>query len=300
MADSHLNCGAQEGRTDEAARFEDRAGAFAGRTVLVAGGAGTVGTALSGLIVAEGGRVVVGDVARPAMDELVRRLGPAAASSVLDVTTPESWALATSVAYEKYGCLDAIVNCAGLVRLGATRSLPVDELRRVLDVGLAGAHLCLQAAADALEAGGAVVLTASALGRSGAPGHGALAAVAAGVEALARAGAVELAPDGLRVNTVLVGLVAGPSLAEYRWRGAEVGELAALAPLQRLVEPIEAATAISTLIGPHAGATTGAVVVVDAGLSAGPTLAGWEPPGGGPAPRGDRGADDEGEARSST
>jgi len=299
VADSHLNDGAREGRSEGAARFAGRSRAFAGRTVLVAGGAGTVGAALSGLIVAEGGRVVVADVARPAMEELVRRLGPAATSSVLDVTTPESWALATAVAYERHGRLDAIVNCAGLIRLGATRSLPVDELRRVLDVGLAGAHLCLQAAADALEAGGAVVLTASALGRSGAPGHGAVAAVAAGVEALARVGAVELAPDGLRVNTVLVGLVAGPSLAEYRWRGAEVEDLAALAPLQRLVEPIEAATAISALIGPRAGATTGAVLVVDAGLSAGPTLAGWEPPVDRPVPGGSGGADGEGGAGSS-
>lgn len=204
MAYPDLNRGAPGSRAEEAVRSEGGPGAFAGRTVLVAGGAGTVGSALSGLIVAEGGRVVVADVARPAMEALVARLGPAATSSLLDVTTAESWALATSVAGEQYGRLDAIVNCAGLVRLGAARSLPVDELRRVLDVGLAGAHLCLQEAADALRAGGAVVLTASALGRSGAPGHGAMAAVAAGVEALGRVGAVELAPYGLRVNTVLV------------------------------------------------------------------------------------------------
>lgn len=143
------------------------------------------------------------------------------------------------------------------------------EWRRILEVNLTGAFLVAQAAIPALRrVRGSAVMIASRAGRTG---YAALNASASGTKAhyaaskagllsLVKSLAIELAPDGVRVNAVVPGSIEGRMIPRERWR-----ELAARIPLQRLGTPDEVAAAVRWLGSDAARYVTGHALDVNGG-----------------------------------
>lgn len=143
------------------------------------------------------------------------------------------------------------------------------EWRRILDVNLTGAFIVAQAAIPALRAArGSVVMIASRAGRTG---YAALNASASGTKAhyaaskagllsLVKSLAIELAPDGVRVNAVVPGSIEGRMIPRERWP-----ELAARIPLARLGTPDEVADAVRWLGSDAARYVTGHALDVNGG-----------------------------------
>lgn len=248
---------------------------FAGKRVLVTGAASGIGLATARAFAAAGAQVLVtdldGDAAARAAAEL-----PGAVGLALDVTSEPAWAAAIAAAGER---LDVLVNNAGVAEAGALADHDLAVWRRVVAVNLDGVLLGLRAATPLLRrARGCVVNVASASGKKAQPGAGAYCTSKAAVLMLSRVAALELAPDGVRVNCVLPGGVETPMwarqpffkdlVAEKGGEAAAYAELARDTPLGRFCRPDEVAAAILSLAGDQAGFITGAELVLDGGYTA--------------------------------
>jgi meso-butanediol dehydrogenase/(S,S)-butanediol dehydrogenase/diacetyl reductase len=253
---------------------------FAGRVALVTGAASGIGAATARLLAAEGAHVVVADVDAPCGAAVAGEIGGAfAAVDVADAPALERVIAETASAR---GRLDVLVSNAFETAVGPLERLDLAGWRRTLDVTLTAVFTGLRAVAPVMrgQGSGAVVNVASVSGLGGDRGLAAYNAAKAGVVNLTRAAALELAPAGVRVNAVCPGLVATPALA--RALGGAPGRTAAArrsVPLGRLAEPDEIARAIAFLASDDATYVTGAILVVDGGLTAGsgvPDLAGEE------------------------
>jgi NAD(P)-dependent dehydrogenase (short-subunit alcohol dehydrogenase family) len=163
--------------------------------------------------------------------------------------------------------LDIAVNNAGVAHLPA----PLDQLDmldidRVLSVTLRGVMIAMKHQLGALRNDGALVNVVSTAGLSGSPGMSAYVAAKHGVVGLTRTAALDYADRGIRVNAVAPGAIeSGPITHQPQEMRARVGSFA---PLGRLGQATEVASAVAWLASPEASFTTGAVLTVDGGKGA--------------------------------
>jgi NAD(P)-dependent dehydrogenase (short-subunit alcohol dehydrogenase family) len=178
----------------------------AGRTAVVTGGTGGLGRAIVSRLVADGMRVVAADV-HPGPGEIGAQQGLTAA---VDVTDVQSVAALIASVRDRWGPVAVLVNNAGIAGpTAAVQSYPTHEWRRVLDVNLTGAFHCMQACLpDMVNAGyGRIVNIASIAGKDGNPWMSAYSASKAGLIALTKSAAKEIATTGVLINCVVSGVM---------------------------------------------------------------------------------------------
>jgi NAD(P)-dependent dehydrogenase (short-subunit alcohol dehydrogenase family) len=182
-----------------------------------------------------------------------------------------------AAAVDRFGRLDLLVNCAGVIRTGFPTDLAEEDWDLILDVNLKGPFLMSRAAIPHLiDAGGSIVNVASDLGLVGLAGHSAYCASKGGLVLMTKAMALDLAPRGVRVNAVCPGNVMTPMLEE---EAAATGSRQAWLEQQRLAQPqgeagrfidaAEVAAAVAYLASDEASAITGTALSIDFGTTAG-------------------------------
>jgi 3alpha(or 20beta)-hydroxysteroid dehydrogenase len=179
-------------------------GRLAGKIAIVTGAARGTGEAIARRFVAEGARVWLGDLLDARGERVAAELGDAARYVPHDVTSEAQWRRIVERALEAHGRIDVLVNNAAILHIGRIENTPVEVARRVLEVNVLGAFLGLRAVAGAMRAqgGGAIVNVGSIDALLGMNGVSAYAASKWGLRGLAKAAAMELGRDGIRVNTV--------------------------------------------------------------------------------------------------
>ena len=242
-------------------------GRFDGKVGVVTGGASGIGLAIARRLVAEGGRVVVGDIDRKALDAVSAELGSHAEPVEVDVRIESQVAAMTRTAVSRFGRLDLGFNCAGLGIFGELAELDEADWDTVLGICLKGAWLCVKHEARAMAGtgGGAIVNIASLNSHVPMYGGGAYACAKAGVEMLSRNAALELAPRGIRVNTVSPGLTATPLTAGLRSSPQVEAAFMQRIPMARSGTPEEMAAAALFLASDDAGYVSGSNLFVDGG-----------------------------------
>lgn len=235
-----------------------------GKVALISGGSRGMGAAHARAMLAEGAKVVIGDVLDEEGKALAEELGPDIAYVHLDVREPEDWRAAVAAAVDRFGSLNVLVNNAGIVNGNLIADFDHAEWQRIIDINLTGTFLGMQAATPAMIAagGGSVINVSSVEGLRGSPGlHGYVASKFA-VRGLTKSVALELAPHGIRVNSIHPGLIRTPMTAGIPEDFLQI-------PLGRGADPEEVSALVTYLASDESSYSTGAEFVVDGGLTIG-------------------------------
>ncbi|MEV0632889.1 glucose 1-dehydrogenase [Nonomuraea wenchangensis] len=245
-------------------------GLLDGKVALITGGARGMGAAHVRLFLAEGARVVFGDV----LDEEGKALAEETGAAYVrhDVRSAADWQQAVDTAVSLHGRLDVLVNNAGILRYGRIADMPPEEFDRVIDVNLKGAWLGIKSVIDPLTAagGGSIVNISSIEGLIGAAGLSAYAASKFAVRGLTKSAARELARFGIRVNSVHPGAINTPMVQDPDLAREVDGEAFVKAMvIKRFAEPVEVSHVVAFLASDRAGYCTGSEFTVDGGLLTG-------------------------------
>jgi len=240
-----------------------------GKRVLVTGGASGIGAATAARFLEEGAQVCVLDRDAPAREKIAEELSALTATIAGDVSNLAEVNSAFAHAISKMGGVDVVINNAGISIRHNFLDITPEEWNRVMSVNLTGVFYVAQTAARHMfERGSGVILnTASTNGMVGQPFYADYNATKAGVIALTRTMAVELAPK-VRVNAVAPGYVLTPmQRAEYTNEMLE--EVNRKIPLGRHARPEEIASLFAYLGSDDAAYVTGHVYTIDGGEIAG-------------------------------
>jgi 3-oxoacyl-[acyl-carrier protein] reductase len=239
-----------------------------GRTVLVTAAAGTgIGYATARRCIEEGALVAISDRHPRRLAEAAERLSDIAGDRplevVCDVTSQADVDRMFDTVVTEYGHLDVAVNNAGLGGTAELVEMTDEQWHAVLDVTLNGTFRCTRAALQRMvpRGSGAVVNNASVLGWRAQQGQSHYAAAKAGVMALTRCAAVEVARSGVRVNAVAPSIAMHEHLAKVTTQEL-LDELADAEAFGRTAEPAEIADVIVFLASDYSSYMTGEVVSV--------------------------------------
>ena len=236
------------------------------RVALVTGSTRGIGRAIAATLVECGARVAVVGRDKSTTDAIAQELSSEARGFACDVADTAAVAKLVADVETEFGSLDILVNNAGLTRDNVVMRLKDDDWNAVLDANLRGPFAAIRAASRGMmkRRWGRIINISSVVGLIGNKGQANYAASKAGLIALTKSVAKELASRNILVNAI------APGFIETEMTAAMTAEtrsgLTGMIPLERLGLPADVAAAVAFLASEHAAYITGQVIVVDGGM----------------------------------
>jgi NAD(P)-dependent dehydrogenase (short-subunit alcohol dehydrogenase family) len=237
---------------------------------VVTGGGGGLGRAIAGRLASDGAAVAVldidADAGQATASEITSR-GGRGLSIPCDVTQRDQVRAAMAAVVRSWGKISVLVNNAGIGMHASFLEMSDSTWGAVLAVNLTGAFIVAQEAAREMvrEGYGSIINMGSAAAQMAHSEQAAYATSKAGMEALTRVMAFELAPSGVRVNAVAPGTIATEFLSRMLSDGARAERVRRI-PMGRLGRPEEVASVVSFLASRDSAYITGSVLPIDGGI----------------------------------
>jgi 3alpha(or 20beta)-hydroxysteroid dehydrogenase len=248
-------------------------GRLDGKVALVTGGARGMGKSHVRHFVAEGARVVVGDVLDDKGTYVAGKLGEDSCRYLhQDVTSEDDWAAAVGLALSAFGRLDVLVNNAGILAFAAIEEMALADFRYVLEVNAVGCWLGMRAVIGPMReaGGGSIINISSTEGLTGAAGLSAYSASKFAIRGMTKSAAQELGRHGIRVNSVHPGGVMTHMVLDQAGSGHDGARFLENLPIGRFADPAEISRLVVYLASDESSYSTGAEFLADGGLLSGP------------------------------
>lgn len=247
------------------------------KVAFVTAGATGIGFGCAEALVAAGAKVMICARREDTLREAAAKLGANAAWVACDVTDDKSVDDAVAATVAKFGRLDLAVNSAGTGTAAPILKATTSEWERTLATNLTGPFRCVRAEANAMVRGGrggSIVNVSSIAGALTHPWMSAYCVSKAGLDMLTRCAADELGEHGIRVNSVLPGIVKTPMAAALSTVPVSREEYLSLMPISRIGEPEDVGKLVAFLLSDDASWITGQLIAVDGGhtIRKGPNL----------------------------
>jgi NAD(P)-dependent dehydrogenase (short-subunit alcohol dehydrogenase family) len=244
------------------------------KTALITGGNSGIGLATARRFIAEGANVVITGRKQHTLDAAAAELGPRALAVKADVTDLPAVERAIAAAIEKFGALDILFANAGIGGATPLGRTPPAVFTAIVHTNLTSAFFTVQAAAPHMKAGGCIILNGSVHAEIGFPAFSAYAASKAGLRAMTRVLASELATRRIRVNIVVPGAVRtsiwSPIAPTPEAFENLENQLSKHIPLGHFADPEQIASMAAYLASDEASYINGAELVIDGGLTGSP------------------------------
>jgi len=236
----------------------------AGKVALISGGARGMGAAHAELLVAEGAKVVIGDILDAEGEATAARLGDSVRFVHLDVTKPDDWNTAVSAAVDGFGGLDILVNNAGIANFAPIEDYTLEQWNLIIAINLTGTFNGIKAAIPALKKSGrgSIINISSTAGIKGVAALPGYTAAKFAVRGLTKEVAIDLGRYNIRANSIHPGNIRTPMTD-----GLDVDQ--SLVPLGRMGDASELSAMVLFLASDESSFSTGAEFIADGGETAG-------------------------------
>ncbi|TGD71294.1 glucose 1-dehydrogenase [Mangrovimicrobium sediminis] len=239
------------------------------KVVLLTGAASGMGECHARRIVAEGGQLLMTDIAEAAGQALAAKLGERALFVTQDIADEAQWQRVAELASERFGGVDVLVNNAGILTKGAIGDESPETLRKVLDVNVVGTWMGIRAISPLMIArgGGSIVNISSQVGYRGWTDYSVYGCSKWAIRGLTKHLALELASHNIRVNAILPGAVDETGLFSGRVDETLRTKVQESIPLGRFVTREQVSSLLVFLASDESGSTTGTDNLIDGGVS---------------------------------
>lgn len=242
-----------------------------GKTILITGGAGGIGSAVAYTCIKLGARVILTDIREEALAATLQSL-PESRSAEPNLCFTADLTEADQLAALVDFCpvLDGVVCNAGVMKLTLTQFITEEELTRIQKINLNAPILLTRSLLKKkkVKKGGSIVFTASAAGVFRvSPGNGIYATTKCGIDAFMRTVAIEFGPRGIRCNSVNPGMVETALIGSFTEEQKEKEKQNY--PLRRFAQPDDIANGIAYLLSDAASFVTGTALKIDGGMTLG-------------------------------
>ncbi len=237
------------------------------KTILITGGARSMGANHVRRCAQEGARVVFGDVLEEEGRALAAEIGETAVFVKHDVCDPDGWQEIVQVAEQQFGGLDVLVNNAAIHLNCPMENETADSLRRHLEVNVVGSFQGAKAVLPAMRprGGGSIINISSLAGIRGIWGYSAYGASKWAVRGMTQVWAQELGPDNIRVNAIMPGAISETSMFSLDEDPQGLEQIVSAIPLRRTGKPDDVSDVVIFLASDKSSYMTGTEQVIDGG-----------------------------------
>jgi len=240
---------------------------LAGKVAIITGAAQGMGAAHAKLFVENGAKVILTDLNEEKGNAFAAELGENAIFVKQNVTSEEDWATVIAKAEDAFGPVNVLVNNAGITMAKNMLEVTLEEYKRIVDINQVSVFLGMKTVAGSMaKAGGGSIVNISSMNGlvAGAIGY---TDTKFAVRGMTKAAAINLAPMGIRVNSVHPGVIATPMVVQEDTKAA-VEEFSKHIPLKRVAQPEEVSNMVLFLASDDSSYSTGSEFVIDGGLTA--------------------------------
>ena len=241
-------------------------GRLTGKVAIITGAAGGQGEAAARLFAAEGAKVVITDV-QDKVAKVAADIGDAAVSMLQDVSDEAQWREVITLALDRFGRIDSLVNNAALYSPNPLRETCCPSFDRHFAVNATGPMLGMQAVFEPMRSGGggSIINICSISGTRQLPGQFAYAATKWALRGMTGCAAAEFGSAGIRVNAIMPGMIRTDMIAKHD--PEDNARYEKMIPLGRAGEPGEIAQIAAFLASDAASYIHGSEIVADAGIT---------------------------------